>query len=438
MHCVQLTAKVYLSNMKLLGISVFATIFIFVGLFFVSTTKSFFVNNNINRDAITENISMPAAIFFTQSTTSKGLRETFKSATSTTKKLNVLIVPGHEPNYGGAEYRDIKERDLNADLALLLAQYLVEDGHYNVALSRGKEGWNPHLEEYYALHAEDIKTFTYAQKSEMLRLIDDGRIIKKGDTTPHNRAPTDVALRLYGINKWANERGVDIVIHVHFNDSAPRPRNSPGEYNGFTIYTPDSQYSNSQASNELAKSIFKRLSKMFPVSNLPIEDQGVVEEQELIAVGSNNSVDAASILIEYGYIYEPHLSTPSVRGVALRELAFQTYIGLADFFGEISLVVGPHESTLLPYDGTVDIKKTTKPSREVFALQAALIEKGFYPPNNLSNNDCPMNGLFGPCTKTALAVFQREHNIKGENGFVGEKTRNKLRKLFEPSLVSVK
>lgn len=379
---------------------------------------------------------MSAAIFFTQSTTSSQLRVAFENASSTRKKLNVLIVPGHEPNFGGTEFRDVLERDLNADLSLYLAQYLVEDGHYEVVMTRGKDGWNPFLENYFTTNDEEIRKFVRSQKMEMIRLVGEGRIIRIGDNVPHNMAPEDVGLRLFGINKWANEHNVDIVVHVHFNDSGPRRSWAPGEYNGFTIYTPERQYSNSQASQDIANHVFKRLSKMFPVSNLPGEDGGVVEDQDLIAVGNSNTVDGASMLIEYGYIYEPQFRVPSVRNVVLKELAFQTYLGLADFFGETSLVVGPHQSTLLPYSGDVAVRKTTLANTEVLAFQAGLLAKGFYPPENYSRNDCPLSGFFGACTRTALTAFQQKFGINGEEGIVGPRTRAELRRLYEPSFVS--
>lgn len=380
--------------------------------------------------------SMSAAVFFTQSTTSEQLRTAFDNASSTKKKLNVLIVPGHEPNFGGAEFRDVLERNLNADLSLYLAQYLVEDGHYEVVMTRGKDGWNPHLENYFITNDEDIKKFVRAQKMEMVRLVSEGKITTMSDAVPHNDAPSDVALRLFGINKWANEHNVDIIIHAHFNDSAPGNEWTPGEYNGFTIYTPERQYSNSQASQDIAKHIFNRLSKMFPVSNLPGEDQGIVEDQGLIAIGGSNSVDAVSLLVEYGYIYEPQFRVSSVRNIMLKELAFQTYLGLADFFGEISPVVGTHQSTLLPYSGDSVVKKTAMANTEVLAFQAGLLAKGFYPPENYSRNDCPLSGFFGSCTRTALTAFQLEFGINGEDGIVGPRTRAELRRLYEPSFVS--
>ena len=379
--------------------------------------------------------SLGAAVFFTQSTSSAELRTTFENVPTTKKKLNILIVPGHEPNFGGTEFRDIKERDLNADLALYLAEYLVEDGHYEVAMTRGKDGWNPHLESYFKTNDEEIKVFVRSQKEEMVRLIEEGKVTTMTVPALHNDAPKDVALRLYGINKWANERKVDVVIHIHFNDSAPRRTSQPGEYNGFTIYTPEKQYSNSQVSADISKYIFKRLSRMFPVSSLPSESEGVVESQELIAIGSSNTVDGASMLIEYGYIYEPQFKVPAVRTMVLKELAFQTYLGLADFFGETSLIVGPYESMLLPYSGKTVVKRTPLANAEILMFQAALIEKGFYPPENYSRNDCPLSGFFGSCTKRALGSFQKKFDINGERGIIGTKTQTQLRKLFEPSLL---
>jgi len=379
---------------------------------------------------------MSAAVFFTQSKTSEDLRVAYVAAT-TTKKLNILIVPGHEPNFGGTEFLGLKERDLNADLGLALAQYLVEDGHYEIVMTRGRDGWNPNLENYFAMNSESVKTFVSSQKKEMSRLIDEGKITMI-DGLPHNDAPSDVALRLYGINKWANEHNVDIVVHIHFNDSSPRRTNSPGEYSGFAIYTPERQYSNAKASAEIAKNVLKRLSKMFPVSNLEGEDVGIVEDQELIAIGSSNTVDAASLLIEYGYIYEPQFRNTAVRESVLKELAFQTYLGITDFFDEIPLIAGSFESTLLPYTGRIDIKKGSTASKDVLAFQAAMLHKGFYPPESFTLNECPVSGVFGRCTSRALSDFQKEFGIKGEDGVIGTKTRAQLRAIFEPSLISKK
>lgn len=410
----------------LIAVSFFSTVFL-VGIFDKKTMT-----------VVGGGDPMSAAVFFTQSTTSTQLRTSFDNASSTKQKIKVLIVPGHEPNFGGAQYLHIKERDLNAELALYLAQYLVEDGHYDVVMTRGKDGWNPHLENYFTTNNDDIKKFVRAQKMEMIRLVEEGRIIKIGESVPHNIVPENIGLRLFGINKWANEHKTDIVIHVHFNDVGNRKSGAPGKYNGFTIYTPERQYSNAQASMDIARHIFARLSNMFHVSNLPGEDHGIVEEQELIAVGSSNTVDAASMLIEYGYIYEPQFSMPSVRAIVIKELAFQTYLGLADFFGERSLIIEPHQSTLLPYIGHSLVTNTIHSNVEVLAFQAGLLAKGYYPPQNFSRNKCPISGYLGKCTLKALDIFQRQFGIEGEKDVIGKKTQAQLRKLFEPNLIGAR
>lgn len=396
---------------------------IFLGSIFFFDTESRLAKNDKSL--------MPASVFFTQSITATGLRNAFNAVPNTGKKLNILIIPGHEPDFGGAEYQNIKERDLNVELAQELVQYLRANNHYNVILARTKDDWNPILQNYFTTHDTEIKTFIRAQKVAMVHLIDTGKIPEATSTVPHNFVPEDVGIRLFAINKWANENKIDMTINIHFNDSSPRERNTPGEHNGFTIYVPDNQFSNAAASMELAKSVFARLSKMFPTSDLPEESSGIIPDRDLIAIGSDNSLDAASMLIEYGYIYEPQFKIASVRAMVLKELAFRTYLGLSDFFGETPLVAGSYDSTLLPYDGASPLKKTESANKDVFAFQAALADRGFYPPQNTTRNDCPLSGIFGKCTRTAIAAFQEKFNIKNEQGIAGSKTREQLRELFQ-------
>ena len=121
----------------------------------------------------------------------------------------------------------------------------------------------------------------------------------------HNFATVDTALKLYAINKWANENNIEIVFHIHFNDYPGRKFNQIGEYTGFSIYVPEYQLPNHRASSKLAESLKNQLEKYFTKSDLPAESSALIEDQELIAVGSNASRDGVSVLVEYGYIYEP-------------------------------------------------------------------------------------------------------------------------------------
>src|SRR3989344_4645635 len=50
------------------------------------------------------------------------------------KKVRVLIVPGHEPGYGGTDFQGLLERDLNVYLAEQLGSFLKNNGKYDVLM----------------------------------------------------------------------------------------------------------------------------------------------------------------------------------------------------------------------------------------------------------------------------------------------------------------
>ena len=262
--------------------------------------------------------------------------KSIENATST--KVKVLIVPGHESSYGGAEYKNLKERDMNLELANDLADFMQTDSHYEIFQTRDDTGWSSDFLTYFKNNWDAIVAWQKASKAETLYLSSTGVTTKATSVVVHNTAPKDVALRLYGITKWANENNVDITIHIHFNDDTEHRSNKPGKYSGFAIYVPDNQYGNSTTTRAIASAIFKRLAIENSVSNLPGESSGIVNEQDLIAIGADNTANSASMLIEYGYIYEKQFSDPKTRSLALKNFAYQTYLGLQDFFNSVSFI----------------------------------------------------------------------------------------------------
>ncbi len=247
-------------------------------------------------------------------------------------KVRILLVPGHEPDYGGAEYRNLKERDMTVELADDLENLLNNNPHYQVFITRDAQAWNPIFTDYFKNNWNDILAWDKASQAEFSHLISIGSTTEDVPTIYHNTAPENVALRLYGITKWADENDIDITIHIHFNDNDRRNTSKPGIYSGFAIYVPATQYSNSSTTKAVADSIFKQLASVSKISNLPGESSGIVDEPDLIAIGANNTADAASMLIEYGYIYEPQFQAAASRAAAIASLAQQTYLGLQDFF----------------------------------------------------------------------------------------------------------
>jgi hypothetical protein len=291
-----------------------------------------------------------------------------------------------------------------------------------VVVTRNENLWNLIFQKYFDQNLNDIISFFKDRKTEMITLVNNGTVKRKTDGVYHNKAKTDVALRLYGINKWANENEIDIAIHIHLNDNPRKDISIPGEYSGIAIYVPEKQYLNSSTTRIIADSVFERLTKYNAASNLPKEGDGVVEDQDLIAIGSYNTMDAPSMLIEYGYIYEPQYSEEKVRDLIIKDLAFQTYLGIQDFFGSGNDVSFDYDTLTLPYLWKENLNKNSTDKEAILALQSALYVEKLYPGNGYTKNECPRTGKFGPCTLNSLEAFQNKYGITGEKGVVGRKT----------------
>lgn len=353
-----------------------------------------------------------------------------ESASQTEKKIRVLIVPGHEPTYGGAEYAHLKERDMAVALSDYIAGYVRSNPKYEVFVTRSTKKWSVPFEGYFINEWDAIVDWRESYKEEMSRLLEVGQVKAEPPVIYHNSAPQDVAVRLYGITKWANENQIDIVLHVHFNDHPGHEYNVSGKYSGFAIYVPARQYSNSETTHAVADEIFENLERYNPVSDLPGESRGIIDEPELIAIGAYNTADAASMLIEYGYIYEPQFMKESVKDVALQDMAYQTYRGIEEFFGTGEEERSPYDTLMVPYTWKSILDDADEYPKDIYALQTALIISGEYPPASFDDNECPRTGKLGPCTKEAIKSFQEKYNIIGEEGIVGPKTLEILNSKF--------
>ncbi len=373
-----------------------------------------------------------ASIFFTDSTTTEKLKEDY-SVTEKKDKIKLLIVAGHDDESGGTEFRGVKEAKINLDLALNLAEFFKDNDKFEITLVRDQNGYNPVFSDYFDENRDSINEFIVKQKETMTELIRAGEV-HNVEGVIHNSAPTETVLKLYGINKWANENGTDIVLHIHFNDDPIRNRKkrieTEGKFSGFAIYVPEAQYSNAKASRAVAEPIFNQLAKFYPVSNFIQEQDGIVEDQKLIAIGAHNTLDSVGMLIEYGYIYETQFINNKIRELVLKELAFQTYAGIVDFFDDDQKKSLAYNTILLPHKWNEYLQKGAKSAEGVLALQVALNIEKLYPPNGFDRYECPITGNFGNCTSLALKKFQEKYGINNESEEIGEQTKKKLNDLY--------
>jgi hypothetical protein len=187
----------------------------------------------------------------------------------------------------------------------------------------------------------------------------------------------------------------------------------------------------------LADQIRSELEKSFAKGNGPLETENVIETQELIAVGAKATRDSSSVLIEYGYIYEPQFKDWYTRSIVTREMAYKTYLGMIGYFDKTTKMALPVTS-LLPFTFVSDVKEDANPKADVLRMQTAFVYDGVYPPSGMSLSDCPVTGIFGQCTKKAVKQFQEKYADfvllpLGQNegtGIVGQKTIEKLNTLF--------
>jgi len=367
-----------------------------------------------------------SSVFFVESTTTEALRSEYQKGS----RIRILIVPGHDNLSGGTEFLGVREVDMTLALGEELYTFLRSDPHFEPIMTRNKYGYTEEFQKYFKKNEGSVKAFVVEKKSIMQNFLTRG-LVEREQGVVHNTAASSVAYRLYSINMWANENDIDLVIHIHFNDYPGRRWNKAGRFDGFTVYVPEKQYSNARASTAIGKAIATKLSSVLAMSNLPTESGqgGIMPDQELIALGSYNTLDPASVLIEYGYIYEPQFLTRENREEVMHEYAFKTYLGLNQFFGNFLETFRKYQTSFLPYYFERTLTQGSPAEEEVFALQEALSLQGMYPPEGEDLHTCPKSGHFGLCTTRAVQAFQVAFGLS-TTGFVDRETRGKLNELY--------
>jgi len=268
-----------------------------------------------------------ASLVFPEKITPENLKENYQK-----NNLKILIVPGHDKSSYGAQYRGVTEESINAKLGNYLYDYLTSDSHFSVFTTRGYSGeYNNWFLEYMEKEKTNVSSFRDKLKTAMRSLLKTGAVTKNTKVY-HNPAADNTSLNLYAVNKWANDNNIDLVIHIHFNDYPGRTYDLPGKHSGFSIYIPERQLPNYRISHEIAESLKTELETILKPSNFPKEKDTIIEDQQLIAVGSNASRDGASILIEYGYIYENKVYDKNLREQTLANMAYKTFLGIKNYF----------------------------------------------------------------------------------------------------------
>lgn len=355
--------------------------------------------------------AMPAVV------THEDLLAKYQEAAAGGEKVKILLMPGHEPSYGGAELNGLRERDIAVDIANKIARELSADPRLEVTVARDQLSWSGELADYFEEEWKEIGDFVAGKKRLWNRAVRKGDVVVRDFEPAHNTAATDVALRLYGITKWAGDEGYDLAVHIHLNDTGAQ------NHQGFAVYVPDREYGNAAASRPLGEAIAFELNKFNASSTLPIENYAIVEDQSLIALGAYNTADFPSVLVEYAYIYEPKIKNPEARDAVLSDMAYQTYRGVSKYLGA---QVQGDDTLALPHPWAEKTFAQGASDPQVYALQVALSKLGFFPPKGQLIIGCPLSGVMDACTTSALNAFQASKGWTPTGG-VGPATKAALK-----------
>jgi len=251
----------------------------------------------------------------------------------TNTKIKILLVPGHEPNAGGAdEFKAIKERNLNLQLSEILKNDLSNNPDIEVITARDTNGWNSDLKNYIGTNKTEIMDWVFSMKKIMLDKINNGEIKLVNPGMKHNVATSSAVLYLYGTNKWIEANNIDLVLHIHFN-SNPKINGKPN-FHGYCIYIPEKQYNNSSSSRIFANYLNEEISKIQTPSTMPQEKDLIIEDQALIATGNYNTLKIPSAVIEYAYMYEKIMTSTTTRNAFIEKAASSTATAILKYIKE--------------------------------------------------------------------------------------------------------
>ena len=256
------------------------------------------------------------------------------SSAQTPSPIKILLVPGHDNEVWGAQYGNLKEAAMTVAVASRIYDILSKDKRFVVYITRDKNGYTKEFADYFTNHQADVLAFKEDAKKKTQQNIATGTFVPKASIVPHNSVTEDIAIRLYGFNKWANDNKMDAVIHVHFNDDGRKNKSKPGPWKGFSVYMPDPQLLNSDKSAPLALGIFNALKKKYFDAVGIKENGGVIADQKLIAMGASKTLlpSVRSVLIEYAFIYEKTMSTYTKRQIAYQNMADITANAVINYF----------------------------------------------------------------------------------------------------------
>src|SRR3989344_5718188 len=145
------------------------TVFI---IFVVLSFFSFFayIGYEYNLPYVGSALHYVAGPFFAERITPEQILASYK-----TDKIKILIVPGHDNYSIGAQFKGIKEAQMNAELGQELFDFFQKDDKFEVYATRVKNGdYSQWFSDYFESNKEEIRNFRENWKGKWRQAVEQG------------------------------------------------------------------------------------------------------------------------------------------------------------------------------------------------------------------------------------------------------------------------
>ena len=113
-----------------------------------------------------------AGPFFAERITPEQILASYKTENN---KIKILIVPGHNNDSFGAQFKGTKEAEMNAELGQELFEFFQKDDKFETYATRLKNGdYSQWFHDYFESNKEEVAKFREDSRRQMRQAIEQG------------------------------------------------------------------------------------------------------------------------------------------------------------------------------------------------------------------------------------------------------------------------
>src|SRR3990167_672884 len=131
-----------------------------------------YIGHEYNLPYVGSALRYVAGPFFAERITPEQILTSYKTENN---KIKILIVPGHNNDSFGAQFKGTKEAQMNAELGQELFEFFQKDGKFEAYAIRVKNGdYSQWFRDYFESNKEEIRNFRENWRGKWHKAIEQG------------------------------------------------------------------------------------------------------------------------------------------------------------------------------------------------------------------------------------------------------------------------